>query len=201
MPSYAPTVVPLFVKGLYMRVLTTSGWLCAAVMSVAIFGCNTKSGSGKATRPDAQEHHEKDGHKHAAGEHAETGPHGGHLIELGKEDYHAELTHDEAAHVVTIYILDGKAKDSVPIPAPEVTVNVAAGGAPKQFKLAAAPQAGESPMASCFRLKSEGLCEALDAPNANGRLAVTINGKQFIGNIEHDHKEHAEGSEGGHQQK
>ncbi len=40
--------------------------------------------------------------------HPTEGPHHGTLIELGKEEYHAELVHDDK--MVTIYILDSAAK-------------------------------------------------------------------------------------------
>jgi hypothetical protein len=178
-----------------MSILNSRGWVCAGALILAVaVGCNSKPGAGGGAT--TERHHEGDGHDHAAGEHSETGPHGGHLIELGKEDYHAELIHDETAHVVTIYILDGKAKESVPISESEVTINAVAGGAPKQFKLAAVSQPGESPKASSFRLESEELCDALDAPNANGRLAVTISGKRFLGDIEHH--DHGDGGEHKH---
>ena len=44
----------------------------------------------------------------------------GSLIELGSEEYHAELVHDDAAETVTIYLLDSAAKEVVPIDATEI---------------------------------------------------------------------------------
>ena len=51
-------------------------------------------------------------HAHA---HPTEGPHHGSLIELGKEDYHAEFVHDDTTDTVTIYILDAAAAKAVPI--------------------------------------------------------------------------------------
>jgi pyoverdine/dityrosine biosynthesis protein Dit1 len=71
-------------------------------------------------------------------EHPSEGPHHGSLIELGKEEFHAELVHDDKS--VTIYVLDSAAKNFVPADASEVVINVLHDGKPEQLKLAAAPQ-------------------------------------------------------------
>ena len=76
-------------------------------------------------------------HAHA---HPAEGPHHGTLIELGREDYHAELVHDDKADTVTIYILDAAATEAVPIAAAPLLLNVRAGGTAQQFPLAAKPQ-------------------------------------------------------------
>ncbi len=57
-----------------------------------------------------------------AHDHSSEGPHHGTLVELGKEEYHAEVVH--AGDVVTVYILDARAEKAVPIEATEVTINV-----------------------------------------------------------------------------
>ncbi len=151
---------------------------------------------GDAAKKTAEksEHHEGDGHK--AGEaghaHAEEGPHKGHLIELGKEEYHAELTHDDATHKVTIYLLDGEVKKSVAIAEKELTINLVVNGKPIQFKLPAAPQSGDpAGQSSRFELSDKALCDGWDAPKSTGRLNVMIAGKQFSGEINHEgHGDH-----------
>lgn len=171
---------------------TYKGIFAAVLASALLVGCNSKSSSDHNAIV-AERHHEGDGHDHSMGEHSHIGPHDGHLIELGSDEaFHAELVHDDTTHRVTIFILDGKAKNNVPIPQPELAVNIVKGGSPKQFKLAAVSQANElRDMASCFQLESEELCSALDATDCKGRLAVNINGKQYIGEIEHhDHEDH-----------
>lgn len=157
-----------------------------------LVGCSSES----STQPDAPErHHEGDGHDHSPGGHSHIGPHGGHLIELGSdESFHAELLHDEAMHRVTIYILDGEAKKNVAIDQPELVINMVHGGSPRQFKLVAVSQANERrDMASCFQSDDQELSRALDEANARGRIAVNINGRQFVGEIaQHDHDEHGQ---------
>ena len=120
----------------------------------------------------------------AAHVHPTEGPHHGALIELGKEEYHAELVHDDRAGFVTIYILDGAAKTAVPIQAKEVTLNLLVGGKPRQFRLAALAQpADPAGMSSAFTAKGADLCRAIDAKDLNGRLNVEVIGKMYTGSV------------------
>lgn len=121
-------------------------------------------------------------------EHPEEGPHHGALIELGDEEYHAELVHDEDAATVTIYLLDGAAKKAVAIDAKELTINVKRKGKPEQYKLDASPEKSDKKgMSSKFFAKSDKLCERLDEEGADCRLRVTIGSKAYTGKIAHDH--------------
>lgn len=130
---------------------------------------------------------EKHDHKHGEGEHAhpEHGPHGGDLVELGKEEYHAEVVHDEASGKVTIYVLDGAAKKAVPIDAAQVTINVKHDGKGEQFEVKAAPQEGDGDgKSSRFVSEDKELAEDLEH---EARLVIEIAGKSFTGEIKHDH--------------
>jgi hypothetical protein len=134
---------------------------------------------------------------HAEGElnHPTEGPHHGDLVELGNEEYHAEFVHDDAAGSVTVYILDSAAKSAVPIDAPDVTLNVSHDGQPEQFKLPASPDAGDpAGKSSRFALTDKELVEHLDEPETTAKLVLTIDGKPYSGQVEHDH-EHSEGHE------
>jgi hypothetical protein len=155
-------------------------------------GCG-KSGSAPAPEVDAH----ADEHAHGAG------PHGGQIIELGEEEYHAELTHDDATHKVGVYLLDGSAKAAAPIDAPSIVVNCRVEEKPTQFTLMAAPQPGEvAGSSSYFELVSEDLVKAIDDPDSVARLNIVISGKPYVGLIEthgHDHDhDHAHGEEEGH---
>ena len=161
-----------------------------ALVGVALF---TLSGCGKA--PPAGDG--EAGHEHAEHDHEAMGPHDGHIIELGTEDYHAELTHDEASHKVGIYLLGGDAKTAKPIPVTEVKIKVSADGAFNEYVLAAVPQAGEQGGASYFEVVSEPLCDVVcgesEAENVQARLSFEVDGKPFVGMIEtapheHDHE-------------
>lgn len=159
-------------------------------------GLTVVTGCGEAPKPTTETvHHEGDGHaehgEHAAG-HPEEGPHNGHLIELGKEEYHAELLHDDATHTITLYVLDGAAKKAVPLTEKELTVNLVVAGKPTQYKIPAKPQTDDpSGQSSRFELVDKTLCEALDEPTSKARLMLTIAGKHYSGDMAHEeHDQH-----------
>ncbi|MDX1947454.1 MAG: hypothetical protein SFU86_18780 [Pirellulaceae bacterium] len=157
--------------------------LMLALVGAAFCGCNPPS----APPADAT-----GGHEHGDHGHASVGPHRGDLIELGADEYHAEVTHDEATHTVTVYLLDKEAKNAVPIPATELVLNLVIGGQPAQFTLPAAPletdPAGNS---SCYKLSDEMLCDGYCATGTTGRLNVEIAGKTYVGQVAaHRHEGH-----------
>jgi hypothetical protein len=157
---------------------------CLATLLLA--GCGTAPDSGKAPAPSSSAGAHDD-HDHA---HPEEGPHHGHLVELGNEEYHAEVVHDNSA-TVTIYILDGSGQKAVPIESPDVAVNLTHQGKAEQFKLAASPDK-EDPAGTSSRFISRDihLANDMDAKGSAAKLVVTINGKQYTGKIEHDHEGH-----------
>jgi hypothetical protein len=160
------------------------GSLAVACGLTLMIGCG--DGGKTAAKPD---HH--DAHGHGEHAHPEEGPHEGHLIELGKEEYHAELLHDDATHKITLYLLDGSATKIVPIVERDVTVNVVVGDKPAQFKIPAVPQADDpAGTSSRFELVNEQLCEALDDPKSKARLNLTIAGKPFSGDMAHEEHGH-----------
>jgi hypothetical protein len=169
--------------------------LCAAGLG----GCKGESKPGGGEAADAHEH----GHEH---DHGEQGPHGGHIIELGAETHHAELTHDGASHKVGVYLLGGDAKSAAPIVAESVTINVSVDGQPAQYVLPAVPQTGEEGgKSSYFELDSEPLHTVVsgesESKNATARLSLQIDGKPYVGMIEtaaHDH-DHDHGHEHEHE--
>lgn len=157
---------------------------CLSVFCVASIGCesHTPAPSNEKVPP------KEDAANHG---HGSTGPHGGTLIELGDEEYHAEFVQDEKTCDVTICILDGAAKNAVAIEATELTINLKQDGKPAQYKLAAAPQAGETDGKSSRFVSKENhdLCEAIEAKDSDARLSVSIAGKSYSGKIEHTHEE------------
>lgn len=139
----------------------------------------------------AADSHDHD-HDHA---HPTEGPHHGVLVELGNEEYHAELVHDDATGLVTCYILDAHAEKAVAVAAPEVVINLKHGDAPEQFKLAAQPVDGEpAGQSSCFVLSSKELSGHLHDSDASARLNLTIGETPYSGAIpvnSHEGHDHA----------
>lgn len=171
---------------------------CFAVLTfawmflVACSGCEKPAPA--PTAPAAQVNKKDGDHDHGdhGHEHADSGPHNGQIIELGDDEYHAELVHDDATHTITIYLLDGSAEKSVTTPASEVTLNVVTKDKPQQFSLAAKPQPEDAAGTStCFELISDELCEILDDSKTKARVNITIGEKSFVGEINHaDHEHH-----------
>src|SRR6476646_8522499 len=125
----------------------------AALVGFSLAGCNSTANHSEKT-PKADEAHAHEHHHH--------GPHNGHMMELGGEEYHAEWTHDETGKV-TFYILDSEAKKEVPIAAEEITIDVKVGDNPaKEYKLAAvSPQDGKAAAFEIVDKQFEGLFDQL----------------------------------------
>lgn len=156
-----------------------------AALSLSVAGC------GKEPVAKKDDHKETDAHDHPS-----EGPHHGSLVELGSDEYHAEVVHDDKAHKVTIYLLDDKAKGAVPVAEKDLKINVVLAGAASQHVLPAVPLDGETDgKSSRFELADEKLCDALCAEGVDARLKVTIGGKPYDGKIgahahegEHEHE-------------
>jgi hypothetical protein len=168
--------------------MTVVGGLLLALTVAA--GCHQN-----ASGPGASPGESGDGHvDHAEHAHPAEGPHGGELIELGNEQYHAELVHNLQSGAVMIYILDAAGKSAVPIDETELTINLKHDGQAEQFKLAASPDATDPPgKSSRFTSNDAELGEDLEHEEAEPQLVVTINGKQYRGRIEHGDHDHEGG--------
>ena len=70
-----------------------------------------------------------DDHGHA---HAESGPHGGHVIEIGDEQLHAEWTHDDGE--VVVFLLDSTAKSDATISDESVLITTKIGETEKSYE-------------------------------------------------------------------
>jgi hypothetical protein len=150
--------------------------LVAVLMLPLLFGCGSSDDSKK------DKDHDESGH------HAEKGPHGGHLIELGRDHkFHAELVEDHKSGTISIYILDGEMKE-YPIAEPSVTLTIIVEGASVGHELTAAqPTDGKT---SRFDSADETLHEKFEEhEEAEVKLRVTIDGTPYTGTLKHDHDE------------
>jgi hypothetical protein len=169
-----------------MRLASTFGVCGVLVISLATIGCNksgSSSGAGDSTTA-ARPH----GHHHG------HGPHGGHIVELDTTDYHVEVTHDDEAKGVGIYLLgaDASAEVAVPIESTTATIIVTdEEGKPTEYKLTAvAPEGGAEGKSFLFTVKSEPLFEILTGDQMlkePPELHLTIDGKTYTGIIEDEH--------------
>ncbi len=117
--------------------------------------------------------------------HPDHGPHGGDLIELGKESFHAELVHGDGG--IMIYVLDGAAAEQVPIQAESLVISLKQEGQVASFELSASPDASDPPgKTSRYTSGDAKLHEWLDA-GAEGAVVIQIEGKSYTGKVGHDH--------------
>jgi hypothetical protein len=127
--------------------------------------------------------------EHAGHLHPTEGLHGGHLYEVGNEQYYAEMLHDESTHKVTVHLLDSAAKQPVTTTEAEISLQLFREGQFVTYTLQAVG-AGETG-ASQFEVVSEELCELMDHDKkVRGRMHVAIGGESFTVTIEHDPHEH-----------
>ncbi len=154
--------------------------------SLVLTGCGDKTTTEdppKTTTDDGE-------HDHDAHGHPTEGPHHGSLIELGNEEYHAELVHDEKAKTVTVYVLDSHGEKAVPIDAKKIVINLTHDGSAEQFDLNASPDEGDTEgQSSRFVSKDEELAEDLDKEDTKAKISIKVGEKQFTGDIKHEHEE------------
>lgn len=175
-----------------MKLTSTTCLALFAIVSLTFAGCQdtveTTGGDAPVSElpPGTMDDHE--GHDHSSHGHPSEGPHHGDLVELGNEEYHAEVVHNDDAGTVEIYILDGAATKQVAIEAAELAINVTHDGQPEQFVLAAESDKGDvAGKSSRFVSGDKELAEHLDKEGTSPKLVVKINGKSYRGEIKHKH--------------
>ncbi len=176
-----------------MTRITSLSLALASALGLCAAGCSPAappapaSGGTVTTPPPGTVAPAHDDHGHAS-----EGPHHGALVELGNEEYHAEVVHDDATGSVTVYLLDSSAKKSATTTATEAVINLKHGDSPEQFKLAAQPEEGNpAGQTSRFTLIDKELVEHLDDAASAAKLNITIGDTPYSGTIPAgDHAEH-----------
>jgi hypothetical protein len=126
-------------------------------------------------------------------EHGEEGPHGGHLVELGEEEYHAEVVLDVKAKAVDVYVLASDPHKPQAIDAKEVVLELKIDGKTGPHAAKPSPQKDDPPgKSSRFILADDPDIKAKidDEHELEGHVNVTINGKAYSGAITHEHASH-----------
>jgi hypothetical protein len=178
----------LFVRSFAMQTTTLSTVFGMLVMCLAaLTGCGKSNIGSPPTDASTDAHSHSHAHGHSHDHDHGHGPHGGHIIELGSEDYHAELTQDPASQMVGIYLLGGDLLTAAPVDSPSLTMYVSSAGETTEYTLPAVAQPDEpAGKSSYFELASEPLLTALSGqpPNSQARLSITIGGMPYAGAIE-----------------
>lgn len=151
-------------------------WSVILTVCVTLLGAGC-TGCGGGNNPPAPKANGGGGHEHS---HSEHGPHGGQVLGLGDEEYHAEFVLDEASGKVTVYLLDKDIKTNAAAASAQETIVIEAksGDETKAYDLAAVNRTtGDMPTAQQFELTDKELHGAIETKSAT--LKVTIAGKPF----------------------
>lgn len=160
-------------------------------LGLALFvGCTSKDETrtfdDKDSKASAEAEH---GHDHA---HAH-GPNGGHLLEVGEEQYHVEVVFDGKGRSMTTYILGPDAKTAFPIDAKVIDFDLEVGDEEQEIPLAAKPLEGEKEgTSSRFVAEGKAIPESIKVESdLNGHFHLDIGEDHFHVDLEHgDHAGH-----------
>ena len=161
----------------------TAGALTLALMT-GLWGCAKDDGDFK-TQEKGVEVKDPEHHHH----HHETGPHGGHLADLGDHQYRLEITYAKDPRAITVYVLAHETDDPVPLDAKAITLELEGKDGPQPVTLAADPQEKDPEgKSSRFTVAGAAIPEAVqDVEDIHGHLSVSVDGKDLKAEIEHHH--------------
>jgi len=159
-------------------------------------GSDDDNGSEQTANGNGDDSHAH-GHSHAA-----PGPEGGHILEIGDEEYHVEWIHDEdEPGVITFVVRDAMAKEEVPIAADKLIVEFTTGpeGAQlsREVDIPGVGQNADNPKTARFELNDRiAVQNILSGEDVTAVLKLSIDGKQYEKEIEHH--AHGHGHSHGH---
>jgi hypothetical protein len=148
-------------------------------------GCDEIDSDSDAPGPDEPRPVEMSGPPpEIDGDQSHDGPHGGHVIELGRNHkFHAELVEDHESRTVRVFVLDGEMQE-LPIQATTLVLNLTTGDKTTTFDLASANPGG---LSAEFLTTEAALMDALHAEGAVAKLRVAIQGATYVGTLDHGH--------------
>lgn len=163
------------------RTIAALGLACL----IAVVGCSSKSDyqDYADAKKGKDEHH-----------HAEHGSHGGHLIELGKHEYHAEICLEPETRKISIYISGHDPEEAMAIAAESILLELEEADEVTELTLKAVSQDGdEEGKASLFEVAGAEVPEQFDdLEELSGHFHVDIAGKEYVGEVAHEHDEDEE---------
>lgn len=169
------------------RVSPLAWLLIPTLLLVFQAGCPSDSSSdGEPAASDGDNAHH--GHSHDT-----PGPAGGHLLEIGDEEYHVEWVHDEDDHSMIEFIVrDDMVKEEVPIDAEQLTltfttVDDSGKETSRDVAIPAVGRTEENPKTARFELKDPIAIANLlgGSDDVTAVLKITIDGVDYEREIEH----------------
>lgn len=179
------------------RLKSTIAALAIVCFSFPLSGCDQPAPIQNSATSTDEHGHSHDGETHAGhDDHQEHGhdhsssaaPHGGQIIDLGRDGkYHAEMTDNHDNESITVYLLDGNMQ-SVQVDADSVSLTLISGDDAQTFKLLPDQQTDDG--VSSFTLLDETAFDLWEAEGTEGKLRVEIDGKPFSGSFAHHDHDH-----------
>lgn len=167
-------------------------------IGLALFvGCTSKDDTRTFDAKDSEASTEAE-HDHG---HAAHGPNGGHLLEVGEEQYHVEVVFDNDGRTLTAFILGPDAKTAFPIEGEMIDFDLEVGDKEHEIPLAAKPLEGEKEgKSSRFVAEGKAIPDSIKAESdLNGHFHLDIGEDHFHVDLEHgDHDGHDHGDHKDH---
>ena len=176
--------------------------LSIALLSVTFIGCADPEGEviEVQTTDVAKANSEA-----AGSEHHHTAPHGGHLIPLGDHEYNIELVFSAEPRELHAFILGGHATKKIGLDLESFDFDQEdSEGNEVEISLTANPQEGDAEgLASRYTAQGDAIPDSIkDLEDLSGHVHIEIDGKEYTGDLDHDHGDHGhddhEGEEPGH---
>jgi len=148
---------------------------------VTLAGCDSSSTSSENSKPAGPDAHN---HGHS---HANEGPHGGHILGLGNEEYHLEWLHNESGKL-TFYLLDATAKEDVSTTAKSISIETVVKDETTTVAVNSTTPDAESH--NRFEVIDPVLLQRLElvGHGVTAKATVSIEDKEYTGEFEHhDH--------------
>tara|TARA_R110002111_G_scaffold262875_1_gene342498 strand:+ start:41571 stop:42191 length:621 start_codon:yes stop_codon:yes gene_type:complete len=159
-------------------------------LGLALFvGCSSKDDTRKFDAKDSEASVEAEhAHDHAH----EHGPNGGHLLEVGEEQYHLEVVFDDKARTLTAYVLGPDAKTAFPIAGEAIDFDLEIGDKEHEIPLAAKPLEGEKEgKSSRFVAEGKAIPDSIKAESdLYGHFHLDIGEDHFHVDLEHGEHGH-----------
>ena len=153
-------------------------------LSLCFVGCTESEPDRPFVKTDNVNNNAPPEHAH------EHGPNGGHIIELGEEEFHAEVAMDQA-RMLTVWLLDEAVKNAKPVENGTLQIVTMVDGKETTLALVAAPLEGETDgKCSRFGLAADQVPGAImDIEGLTGSLTLKFGGKTLTKSLteEHDH--------------
>ncbi len=153
------------------------------ILVVALAGCDSSSTSPENSKPPGSDaHNHNHGHSHA-----NEGPHGGHILGLGNEEYHLEWLHNESGKL-TFYLLDAAAKEDVSTTAKSISIETVVKDETTTVAVNSTTPDAESH--NRFEVIDPVLLQRLElvGHGVTAKATVSIEDKEYTGEFEHhDH--------------